>query len=203
MINAIVTFLCALFFLISGVFIQFLKRIVQIIITLLLKILNLIGIKVSKRESRLKVSKQFKNTFKDIKVVKKSNQNSNFKPSINAIALIGLVLSVALLVINLGPISQNAISKWLFDDCISNISLLNSLVTSQRDMDIMFTATLFSIISFSISKLLNQWKETAKQRKLKKKIKLQKTAIEVMTSKELLEAAKNKDNMAYNKIKGK
>ena len=68
-------------------------------------------------------------------------------------------------------------------------------------MDIVFTAVMFSMVSFSTSKLINQWKETVKFRQAKKEMKLKQAAINLMTSKELLDAAKNKDNENYKLLK--
>ena len=61
-------------------------------------------------------------------------------------------------------------------------------------MDTTFTAVMFSILSFSFSKLLTQWKETSCFRKAKREMNLKKKALETMSSKELLDAAKLKDS---------
>lgn len=57
MVNLIVIFLCATFFLLSGNIIQFIKRILQIITELVLRLLSLIGIKINLKESKIKPSK--------------------------------------------------------------------------------------------------------------------------------------------------
>ena len=67
-------------------------------------------------------------------------------------------------------------------------------------MEITFTALSFSFISFSISKLVNQWKETAKFRIAKRDIKLRGKILNKMSSKDLLDIAKQKDRDAFNKV---
>jgi hypothetical protein len=57
-------------------------------------------------------------------------------------------------------------------------------------MDVTFTALLFSVMSFAISKLVSQWKETKKYRDAKREIKFKKEVANTLTSKELLDMAK-------------
>lgn len=134
--------------------------------------------------------------------MKKSKKNNKIKPSINIIALIIFIISLALIFINLNVISGNIVSKWLYSLHINNTRLASLLfIQSQKDMDITFTAIIFSMVSFSSSKLLTQWKETAKFRQAKKEIKLKQSAIQLMTSKELLDAAKDKDIHHYQLLK--
>ena len=75
------------------------------------------------------------------------------------------------------------------------ISLIQNIkiVKSATDMNTLYTATLFSALSFSATKLLQRWKETKQQRIEKKELKLKIKALELMDSKELLEQAKKKD----------
>ena len=201
MLNVAVTLICALFFLASGSLIQGIKRLFQIFITLILKILSLLGIEIKKREGRIKISKEFKNTFKDIKIVRRSKQNNKIKPSINIIALSIFIISLALIIINLDVVSGNIVSKWLYTLKIEDIKIASLfLIGSQKDMDIVFTAAIFSMVSFSSSKLLSQWKETSKSRQAKKEMRLKKSAINLMTSKELLDAAKNKDREKFEQL---
>ena len=63
-----------------------------------------------------------------------------------------------------------------------------------------FTAILFSIVTFSISKLLTQWKETKKDRKAKLEMKKQEKVLKNISSKDLLDLAKAKDLERYNKL---
>ena len=67
-------------------------------------------------------------------------------------------------------------------------------------MDIVFTAAMFSILSFSASKLFQQWKETGGFRKAKRELKLKESAISIMSSKELFDAAKNKDKENFKRL---
>ena len=82
--------------------------------------------------------------------MKKSKQNNKLKPSINLFALILLLSSITLIICNLEVITGNAISIWLFDH-----NPFPQFITGQRNMDMTFTASLFSIVTFSISKLIN------------------------------------------------
>lgn len=201
MLNLGITFLCAIFFLLSGRLIQFIKRIVQIVVEIFLRLLNFLGIKIRKGENKLKISPLFKQTYKDIKIVKRSKQNQKFKSSINFISLVLIMLSLSLIIINLDSISGNVISKWIFNLEINNTRIAPYLfIKTQKDMDITFTAIMFSILSFSASKLLTQWKETSEIRKAKKDIKLKEKVLNSITSKELLDAAKNKDEEKYNRL---
>lgn len=201
MLNLGITFLCAIFFLLSGRLIQFIKRIVQIVVEIFLRLLNFLGIKIRKGENKLKISPLFKQTYKDIKIVKRSKQNQKFKSSINFISLVLIMLSLSLIIINLDSISGNVISKWIFNLEINNTRVAPYLfIKTQKDMDITFTAIMFSILSFSASKLLTQWKETSEIRKAKKDIKLKEKVLNSITSKELLDAAKNKDEEKYNRL---
>ena len=97
--------------------------------------------------------------------MKKSKQNNKIKPSINLIALSIFIISLLLIIINLDVVSGNIVSKWLYSLNINGTKIASLLlIGSQKDMDIVFTATIFSMVSFSASKLLSQWKETAKSR---------------------------------------
>lgn len=204
MLNLGITFLCAIFFLLSGRLIQFVKRIIQIIVELFLRVLNLLGVKIRKGENRLKVSPLFKQTYKDITVVKKSKQNQKTKSSINFISLLLIILSLSLIIINLDSISGNVISKWIFNLEINNTRIAPYLfIKTQKDMDITFTAIMFSVLSFSASRLVSQWKDTSQFRKAKKEMKMKENVISLMSSKELLDAAKIKDAQKYEELSSK
>lgn len=193
MISICTTIILIILFFISGKIFESLKRLLMLIVDIILKILNLCGIQVSRRETKLHTSRQFRNTFKDIKIVKKSKQNEKLKPSINLIALIGLLFSITMIAINFT--CDGIISKFLYDH-----NPLPSLIQTHSNMEIIFIAVSFSIISFSISKLVNQWKETAEYRKTKKQMKTQQKVLSRMSSKDLLDAAKQKDKEGYFKL---
>ena len=187
MISMITTVLLATLFFLSGYIIQALKKIVGLFVKLTLTILSFFGVKF-KREKSLKMSDDFKNTYKEIKVVKQSNKNLKEKSSIDWLNLGLFCASLLLIITNLAVVSGNAISNWLFS-LIQNIKI----VKSATDMNTLFTATLFSALSFSATKLLQRWKETKQQRVERKELKLKIKALELMDTKELLEQAKKKD----------
>ena len=169
----------------------------MLLVKCFLKFFNFFGIQIKSRESKIKTSKDFKNTFKEIKIVRKSKQNIKLKPSINLLALIIFIISLSFIIFDLDIISNGAITNWLY-----NNTFLNKLSPSQQHFDMTFVAVMFSVMSFSISKLWNQWKETKNIRKTKKQIKLRKKVIEFTSSKELLDAAIIKDAEKYNQLKG-
>lgn len=186
-ISSLITILLATLFFLSGYIIQALKKIVGLFVKLTLTILSFFGVKL-KREKSLKMSDDFKNTYKEIKVVKQSNKNLKEKSSIDWLNLGLFCASLLLIITNLAVVSGNAISNWLFS-LIQNIKI----VKSATDMNTLFTATLFSALSFSATKLLQRWKETKQQRVERKELKLKIKALELMDTKELLEQAKKKD----------
>ena len=63
-------------------------------------------------------------------------------------------------------------------------------------MNTLYTATFFSILSFSASKILQRWKETKQNRIERKQEKIKLQAGEIMSTKELLDEAKKKDEQA-------
>jgi hypothetical protein len=82
--------------------------------------------------------------------VRKSKNNIKIKPSINISALVILICAVGLIILNLDVVSGNIVTNWLFE-----INPLSFLITTAEDMNVMFTAVMFSMVSFSLSKLLN------------------------------------------------
>ena len=60
-----------------------------------------------------------------------------------------------------------------------------------------FTASLFSVVTFSVSKLINQWKETKKDRKARREVKKQRKILKNISSKDLIDIAKAKDLERY------
>ena len=195
MVSAVVTFSMIFLLISSGRIFEGVKRLIQLLVDIFLKIANICGLKISKTERRIHTSRQFKNTFKDIKIVKKSKQNNKLKPSINLFALILLITSVTLIICNLETVSGNAISIWLFDN-----NIFPQFILSQRNMDMTFTAILFSVVTFSISKLLTQWKDTKNYRKAKLEMKKQEKVLKNISSKDLLDLAKAKDLERYDKL---
>ena len=68
-------------------------------------------------------------------------------------------------------------------------------------MNILYTAALFSVLSFALTKVITRWKDTKQQRIEKKQAILKLKASKVMTSKELLDYAKQKDEIKYKELK--
>lgn len=195
MISAVVTFGMIFLLLSSGRIYEGVKKLITLITDIILKLLNIFGLKLSRTQRRVFVSRKFKQTFKDIRIVKKSKQNTKMKPSINIFALILLIISVGLIVANLYVVSGNVVSTWLFE-----VNPIPQVITTQRNMDMTFTAVIFSLVTFSLSKLLNQWKDTAKYRKAKREMKKRDLALKHMSAKELLDAAKAKDLENYERL---
>ena len=136
--------------------------------------------------------------------MKRSKQNQKAKSSINFISLLLIILSLSLIIINLDSISGNIFSKWIFNLEINYTRVAPYLfIKTQKDMDITFTAIMFSVLSFSASKLVSQWKDTSQFRKDKKEMKMKKNVISLMSSKELLDAAKIKDTQRYEELSSK
>ena len=196
MVNTIVTILLIILFFFLGHITQAFKKIIILFTNLCLKILNIFGIKITKKERKQKLSEDFKNAYKDIKTVKISRKNIKQKHSIDFLGLTVLIIATILVIVNLASVSGNAISNWIFS-WIKDIKIIKTAA----DMNTFYTAFLFSIISFSISRLISRWKETKQQRLEAKNEKLKKKAVELMSSKELVEQAKKKDESKYNELK--
>lgn len=183
--NVIVTLIMILLFFFQGRLFEVLKRIISLVIEVIFKFLNLLGIKIIRSEPKLKTSKQFKNAFEGIRVVKESKENIKLKPSVNVPALIIFGISLIIIIINL---KYSLITDWLY-----SITWIQSMFHSEQSVDTMITAIAFSFISLSLSSLLQQWKETKKYRKAKKEMRERNKIVMGMSSKDLLTLAKNKD----------
>lgn len=75
------------------------------------------------------------------------------------------------------------------------------LMKTPTDMNTFYTATLFSALSFSASRILNRWKATKENREQRRNNKLKEKALKLMSSKELLDNARKKDKENYEKAK--
>lgn len=196
MVNVIVGILLAITFFFFGQITQALKKLVSLFTGLLCKFLNLIGIKIKKREPQVKVSEEFKKTYKGIKKVKLSRKNIKQSSSIDWVSLSILGVALILFFFNLGSITGNAISNWLF-----KLIEKTGFVKTAIDMNTLYTATIFSVMSFAAGKILNRWKETKQQRIEARQSKIKIEALSHMTSKELVEEAKKKDEEKYKELK--
>ena len=83
MVNFIVSSLLILLFFLLGHITQAFKKLIGLITKFCLKFLNLFGIKIKKREKHLKQSEDFKQTYKEIRIVKLSKKNIKQKSSID------------------------------------------------------------------------------------------------------------------------
>lgn len=201
MVTIILTLILILLFIFSGQIVQALKKLIKLITSLTLKILSFFGIRISKKEKALKLSKEFKKTYKDIKVVKLSKKNLKPVSSIHWIYFTLFAICSILVILNLGIVTGNAISNWIFDKIVVKTILIKFTKTAV-DMNTLYTATMFSILSFSATKILQRWKETKQQRKENKEALLKRKALQLMDSKELLDEAKRKDKEKLNHLKG-
>lgn len=189
MIKIITTSLLVILFLLSGKIIQGLKKLIGLVISNFMKLLSFFGIKIKTKEKVIKISQEFKETYKDIKIVKLSNKNIKDESSIDWIWLSVLIVAGLLILLNMKFIwGTNPISDWLYS-IIKNLKL----VKSETDMNTLYTATFFSVLSFSASRVLQRWKETKQNRIERKQQKIKLQAIEIMSTRELLDEAKKKD----------
>lgn len=197
MIQAILTVILVVLLFILGHFTQAIKKLLGFITKWILKFLSFFGLKISTKEKSVEVSEEFKNTYKDIKIVKLSKKNIKQKHSIDIIGLSVLFIALILFIVN--AVTGYAISNWIHS-WMSKIPLLNSILT-RESMNTYYTAVLFSIMSFSISRIINRWKETKQQRKENREALLKLRATKLMSSKELIEKAQEKDEQKYKELK--
>lgn len=193
MVNIIFTSILICLFFMLGHFTQAFKKLFSLITSTLLKILSFFGIKITNKEHSVKVSDDFKNTYKDIKKVKLSKKNIKQISSIDWIGLAMFITCGLLILINFG---DNVISNWLYE-----LQAPFNFIKSAVDMNTFFTAIMFSALSFSFSRLLARWKETKQQRIEAKNAKIKMQAMDLMDSKELLDEAKKKDDDTYKGLK--
>lgn len=194
MIQIISTIFVVIILFILGNFIPALKKLTKLITNSLLKILNFFGIKIKKKEHNVYMSEEFKHTYKDIKAVKLSNKNLRQTSSIDWVAFSILVIAGTLFLVNF-------FTHWVISTWIYGLIKWIKIIKSPSDMNTIFIATMFSCMSFALSKLLQRWKETKQERIEKKQLKLKQKALALMDSKELLENAKKKDSENYERLK--
>lgn len=193
MVALLLNILLIFIFFFSGYVVQAVKKLISVSTDWFLKLLNLLGVRFKSREETLCMSEEFKNTYKEIKIVKLSKKNIKQQSSIDWVWFSIFAVSALLLILNFG---SNMISNGLF-------KLIESwkLVKTAADMNTFFTATIFSAISFAVSKLLQRWNETKQQRIEAKEAKIKMKALAIMSSKELLTEAKKKDADKYSQLK--
>lgn len=191
-VNIIVSSILVALFFILGNGTQAIKKILTVLTNICLKILSIFGIKINRKEKQVKVSEEFKKSYGDIRIVKLSKKNIKQKSSIDWFYLIVFLIAVVLVVVNLKWVTGNAISYWIY-------SWLH--IMDEESINTFYTAILFSIVSFSLSKLLQRWKETKQQRVERKQALMKLKAVKLMSSKELLDEAKKKDEKKYKELK--
>ena len=181
-------------FFVSGHIIEAIKRLVMLFTDLVLKIFNFFGLHVSRTERKLHMSKQFRQTYKEITVVRKSKENRKLQRSINITALITVILTLSLIVVN--SVWEGCITRCLWEN-----TSVSKVIKSLDSLEITFTAVVFSCLSFGISKLITQWKTTSNYRRAKRQIRQKKELLYRMSSKELLDTLKEKDNQIYQRLR--
>ena len=185
MIDILIAFGMIICFFLQGQIYEIIKKVLTLTTNMSLKLLNLLGIQITRQEPRVKVSKKFKSTFKDIKLVRRSKENKKLKSSIHLISLIILSVSLTIVIVNL--------RYGIVTDFLYSIGIVRNFITTRQSMDTTITALAFSLISFSISKLISNWKETKGYRIAKKEIKEKNKIINSMSSRDLILLAKEKD----------
>lgn len=194
MASILTTVILIVLFFVTGKIFEGFKRLIMLFFDITLKVLSLFGCHINLREPTIHTSKQFNETFGDIKIVKRSKHNQKIVPSIHFLSLTTLFICIALISINI--ITSGYISDWLY-----NTGVLNFIIKSKDNMDTVYIVSLFSIMSFSLARLFSHWRETKKYRVAKREMRLKQKAVLLMTSKELLDAAKEKDMLKINQLK--
>ena len=111
MIKALFTLLCVCILFFLGRTIPAIKKFLGLLNSWFLKFLSFFGIKISKKEQTIDMSKEFKETYKEIKVMKLSKANIKEESSIDWFSLILLIITVLLYFFNLRAVTGNAISN--------------------------------------------------------------------------------------------
>lgn len=190
-ISTIVTLLLVGTLFSFGYLLQALKKLISLLFKLILNILSFFGVKLYEKEKQIKITSEFSAVYKDIKTMKISNKNLKERSSIDWFAFILLIVAGLLVVLNMKGVfvaEHNVISDWMYN-AIKNFRIIKS----ETDMNTMYTAAMFSTLSFAFSKIVNRWKETKINRQERKKAKLKEKSLELLSTKELLDYAKIKN----------
>ena len=187
-IELLVGLFIALAMFLMGLSLKALKKVVSTIVSFICLVLDKIGINLNYRERNLKVDKSVLRDYKEIKEIKRGALGMKKKRSVNVFALLLFIISGTLIIANLQIVSGNAITNYLAQ-LVANIGIDIGSV----DMNTVYTAAVLSVLSFSLTTLLRQWKETAMIRKEKRHQKRKKSLLAEMTSEELIEEADRKD----------
>lgn len=185
MIDIVIAFGMVICFFLQGQIYEIIKKVLTLATDMSLRLLNLLGVQMIRQEPKIRTSKKFKSTFKGIKLVRKSKENKKLKSSIHLISLIILSVSLTIIIVNL---RYGVVTDFLY-----SIDFIKNFITTKQSMDTTVTAIAFSLMSFSISKLISNWKETKGYRIAKKEIAEKNKIINSMSSRDLLLLAKEKD----------
>lgn len=196
MIAVIITSVLIILYILLGYIPQAFKKIISLITKGILNILQIFGLKLKNQEKELFCSDSFKKAYSEIKIVKWSNKNLKREISIDWLSIVAIIISVILVIVNLEMVSHNIVSNW-FNYILSKIGI-NLDIT---DINTFYTAFLFSVISFSLGRLWNRWKAGAEVRKQNKQLKLKQKVLKLMSTKELADAIKSKEDEKYKEIK--
>lgn len=192
-IELIVGLFIAFSMFLAGFSLQTVKKLVKVIVAFICSLLNKIGIKINYRERNLRVDKVVFSDYEEIKEVKRGALGMRKKRSVNVFALILVFIAATLIVLNLKVVSNNMITNWLSD----LVAKMNINIGS-IDMNTIYTAAVFSVLSFGLTKLLAQWRETSSIRKEKSHQRRKKRLLAEMTSEELITEAEKKDREKMN-----
>lgn len=187
MVDIIIGVAIAIALFLIGSYTESWKKFTKIITTGFCKLFGLSEDQL-KKERNLKTSDEFKKYYGDIKKVKKSKENLKLLKSINIVSSIISLIVLVLIVVNLAVVSGNAISNWLYT-WLHWIPLIKSPV----EMNTFFTAIMFSVLSFSLSRVWSTWVQTKPLRKEHKLQKAKRYVFRNTSSKDLVEEAKKKD----------
>lgn len=189
MISALTAVAVIVSFLLSGYIFQALKRIAMFAVRVFFWVLSFFRIKVYNKEKPIQMSADFNKAYPEIRKVKISNKNIKLKSSIDWINLCLFLACLVLIISNFNFLTGNMVSNALYE-------LVKGwrLIPTAQDMNTLFTATVFSGLSFSATKIFQRWRETKAQRLERKNNKIKKKAVALMSTKELLSEAKKKDD---------
>lgn len=196
MIKLIVIVLVIVLFSLLGYLTQAIKKTFEVITLLILRILNLFGIKIIHKERSANTSEEFRKVYKGIRKVKLSRKNLKTQSSVSWLYLSIFLVSLSLVILNLNVLTGNILSQWLCE-----IMLLIKIPIALVSMNTFVTAVLFSLVSFSLTRVIQHWKDTKVFRKERHDRKLKEKAMAMLTTKELLNAAREKDENEYKGLK--
>lgn len=189
-------FIVALFFL-FGFINESIKKLIKVLTNAFCKLLELLRIPIAK-EKLLFVSDEF-TELTGTKLVIRSDIGMKRKRLFNILYLIIAIVMLTLISVNLSYVGKlftgaecNLISDWLK----ANVNI--PLITDK--MDTFFTATTFTILSFSLTSLLKSWNESRDVRRERRIQRQNSKVIKRMTGEQLTKLALEKNKEEQNNI---